>query len=205
MKRKYPKHDDCHGVVYKLTSPSGKIYIGQTIKLTSRLLSHKREARKGSHCWIHQAIAKYKLDSFQIEIIAKAQSAVELNELEIQFIQDLDARNPKVGYNSSLGGAQSPEIRKQVAERRRGYKHAEETKLKQARAACERWSNLEAREEHSKLCSGIPKTEEAKSAMRKPHRKSDKLKKPKSELHRRHLSEARKCFYAKQAAAKPAE
>lgn len=99
--------------------------------------------------------------------------------------------NPAVGYNMTLGGSMSPEIRRRVADKRIGYKQSEETKRKQAEAATLRWQNKELREQHSLDCLGA-KTEEHKVAMRKTHKKSDKLRKPKSEAHKKALSLARR-------------
>ena len=91
------------GSVYKVTSPSGKIYIGITItSLKERRRLHVKEANSGSRLPFHAAIRKYGADNMLWEIIDTAASWEELCELERKYIAEYDSKNS--GYNMTLGG-----------------------------------------------------------------------------------------------------
>lgn len=95
------------GIIYKYTSPSGKIYIGQTSHEQSRrkdFLSDKNYAGPK----INSARNKYGVENFEYEIIFKVESLIEsevkeiLNDKEIQYITLFDSFEN--GYNLDLGG-----------------------------------------------------------------------------------------------------
>ncbi len=92
-----------NGLVYKATSPSGKIYIGITItSLKERKRLHVKEANSGSRLPFYAAIRKYGADKILWEIIDTATSWEELCELERKYIAEHDSKNN--GYNMTLGG-----------------------------------------------------------------------------------------------------
>lgn len=92
--------------IYKLTSPSGKIYIGQTVDLVNRLLVYKR---KGAIIRpITKAIYKYGFENFTVDILWSTIDMTNikdiLNEMERDFIYLYDCLNPEKGYNLNSGG-----------------------------------------------------------------------------------------------------
>jgi group I intron endonuclease len=94
-----------YGIIYKYESPSNKIYIGQTINPEKRKQQHIQETINGSTKIFHNAIRKYGIDSFNYEILHKAYSKEELNELEIYYIEKYNSyyKNDN-GYNMTFGG-----------------------------------------------------------------------------------------------------
>lgn len=44
------------GVVYKITSPTGKIYVGKTYNFRKRMTWHKYATKKGSKIILHNSI-----------------------------------------------------------------------------------------------------------------------------------------------------
>ena len=57
-------------VVYKLTSPRGKSYIGQTCReLSQRLFEHESQARKGVKRKLYSALRKYPLNQWYKEVL----------------------------------------------------------------------------------------------------------------------------------------
>lgn len=102
-------------IIYKLTNTiNGKIYIGQTTRtLRRRFIEHARPSRKAL---VSKAMHKYGLSAFTAEVIEKAVSIEDLNELEIKWIRHYDCMSPN-GYNQCHGGDNST-----------GFKHREETK-----------------------------------------------------------------------------
>ena len=98
-------NDKIYGIIYCLTSPSGKQYVGQTANgIKRRLIEHKSAASKSkyNHLPLYKAINKYGLDTFEVVRLAEAFSAEELDSLEILFIKKLDAINS--GLNIEGGG-----------------------------------------------------------------------------------------------------
>jgi group I intron endonuclease len=99
------------GVIYKYTSPSGKIYIGQTINEKSRKNQHKiktilQQTKFG------KALAKYGFENFEYEVIIKFKPTLHieklkkvLNKLEKRYIKLYDSIDN--GYNLMTGGESS--------------------------------------------------------------------------------------------------
>jgi group I intron endonuclease len=89
------------GIIYKITSPSGKVYVGQTIKkFNDRISQHKSEY---SNCTlVKRAIDKYK-DQMKYEIIEENILLEQLDEREIYWIKELNSLAPN-GYNCNSGG-----------------------------------------------------------------------------------------------------
>lgn len=101
------------GIIYKYTSPSGKSYIGQTVKENKRKAQHKRSAFNemdaAYNAPFHKAIRKYGWDSFKYEIlytiIDDNEELVrdELNKREIYYIGKYNTLEK--GYNCTIGGS----------------------------------------------------------------------------------------------------
>lgn len=74
--------------IYKLTSPSGKHYIGQTTDIDKRLKHYKRVDCK-TQVKLFRAIEKYGFENFLIEILYETTNefkhmSLMLNALEIK-------------------------------------------------------------------------------------------------------------------------
>lgn len=95
------------GIIYKVTFPNQKYYIGQTMRTL--------EKRKKEHEWtylkrntaFYNAIRKYGWDSLMWETIDEADTREELNQKEIYWIKYYNScvlsKNSN-GYNSTYGG-----------------------------------------------------------------------------------------------------
>lgn len=96
------------GIIYKYTSPSGKVYIGQTLSERIRRNTFLNPKRLYAGGKIDKARQKYGPKNFKYEILDtvtdsdKKKLLDRLNELEIYYIQKYDSF--KNGYNSTLGG-----------------------------------------------------------------------------------------------------
>ena len=93
------------GVIYKITAPNGKGYVGQT-KGTA-------ESRFNQHCWhssygtaIHCAIVYHGREKMQLETLIILPDSL-LNEYEVKLI-DLHGTFEKWGYNGTRGGDINP-------------------------------------------------------------------------------------------------
>jgi len=103
--------------IYKYTNTiNGKVYVGKTDRpLNERHREHKYVSKIGNHHWAN-AIKKWGLDSFDIEILCEV-SSEEGAFVETAFIAALKSTNRYFGYNGTDGG-----------EGVLGYRHSEETK-----------------------------------------------------------------------------
>jgi group I intron endonuclease len=124
-----------YGIIYKAAGPTGKVYIGQTVKpLSARKSTHKYRALKQDRRGAFQAaLLDEGFSNFTWEQIDAAETAEELDRKEKEYIAHYDSMSPAKGYNGTDGGIKtvySPEARKKMSEAAKGRNHSEETKRK---------------------------------------------------------------------------
>lgn len=88
--------------IYKLISPSGKIYIGQTNNPDRRWQGSGKGYKNSPH--LYAAIQKYGWENFTREIIEENLSKREADEKEKYYIKLYDSTNISIGYNMAEGG-----------------------------------------------------------------------------------------------------
>jgi group I intron endonuclease len=109
------------GVIYcYYCIPTGKKYIGQTVKEKHRKRQHINHYKTGVDNKFYRAVRKYGWDNFIYGIIDYYDAEL-LNEQEVFYIGEYDTYHN--GYNSTLGG-----------EGMRGFTHNEETRKKLSKA-----------------------------------------------------------------------
>jgi group I intron endonuclease len=93
------------GFIYKITSPSGRIYVGKTKDLRKRINCHKCASKKGLNILLHNSIRKYGWDAHGFEIIEEIADEL-LNEREIALIKEYNTYflNNPLGMNMTIGG-----------------------------------------------------------------------------------------------------
>ena len=143
--------------IYKITSPSGKIYIGQSKDINLRIIYYKN-ARCKCQQKLYYSILKYGWDVHKFEIIHKCQE-LELNDLEAYYIKIYDSFNTEHGLNLTTGGNH--------------YKMSDETKLKIGAASrlrvCSEETRKKLSENSAKAFLGKHHSEEAKEKLRIKH------------------------------------
>jgi group I intron endonuclease len=174
------------GYIYKITSPSGKIYIGQTNDIEKRKIHYEKLLCKAQRL-LYSSIKKYGWDNHKLEVLLEVNDVSELLQLEIETIfkhKTNTVRHPNGnGMNLTDGG-----------EGVSGPKSNEwKNKMK------EKWASKEYREklskifntlEHKEICRnrqiGKKLSEETKNKMKErwdsneyKEKMSIKLKKPK--------------------------
>ena len=112
-------------IIYKHISPSGKIYIGQTINYEKRCTPGNYK----SSPYFYHAIQKYGWNNFEHIIIDICFTQEEANRLEKLYIAFYNTTNPEYGYNLSEGGNYKC-ILKGENNPFYGQHHTEETKQK---------------------------------------------------------------------------
>lgn len=138
--------------VYKIVNVlNNKYYVGMTKQdLIKRFSQHKQNAKNGKDTYLYNAIRKYGIDNFEIELICECSSKEECCLLEIKFISENES-----GYNLAKGGEGGFVVqdidtwKEKLKEARKGktpaigLKHSEETKQKCSEASNKYWENQE--------------------------------------------------------------
>lgn len=144
------------GIIYKYTSPSGKVYIGQTINEKGRRYQFKVSKFYGGGK-INNARNKYGAENFTYEVLKEIEldDIDKLNDLldqyEIEYINFYDSY--KNGYNSTEGGGgakgciRSEETKAKLSLVKQkennpfyGLKHSDETKKKMSDNNGAKWA-----------------------------------------------------------------
>jgi len=113
------------GYIYKITSPSNKIYIGQTKNIKHRISSYKTANCK-TQTKLYNSIKKYGWELHSVEILEEIEYDKNiLNILEIYYISIFDCLSES-GLNIRPGGKNSTisdDGRKRLSERMLGDKN----------------------------------------------------------------------------------
>lgn len=173
-------------VVYKHTSPSGKVYIGITGRENVNLRWCNGLGYSGNRYFI-AAIKKYGWNSFNHEILKSGLTFDEACDFEIKFIAEYKANNPKYGYNISSGGYCGNS----------GTHHSEESKRKISASNLNKVRSEETRKRISDGHKGLPSsmkgkhhTEETKqkiSIANTGHKHTEETKKKIAEASRNYI------------------
>lgn len=171
--------------IYKITNTAnGKVYIGQSVRLFSRLNDHHNALQNNCHHNQHlqNAYNKYG-DIFKFEIITHCDSEEKLDDLERYYIAYYDSTNPKKGYNKEDGGHfnkhPSEETKKKMSDSHKGEKnhmfgkkgknspnygraHSEEAKKKMSESHKGRTHSEETRKKISEINKGKILSKETK-------------------------------------------
>lgn len=155
------------GVIYKYTSPSGKVYIGQTIKEEVRKQQHKACY---DDTYFHRAIKKYGYENFTYEVLFwttskdKNNLKVILDALERFYIRKFKSNDRKYGYNGTSGGEGTydkvvgEETRMKLSAAAKGKHPSEETRKKLSDAMKGRFVSAETRQKKSQTTKGRSNT-----------------------------------------------
>jgi len=89
------------GIIYKITSPSGKVYVGQTMRSFEKRIREHRDMKSKCSA-VRNAIDKYG-DEMKYEIIEENVPQEQLDEREVFWINHFNSLAPN-GYNLKTGG-----------------------------------------------------------------------------------------------------
>jgi group I intron endonuclease len=109
-------------VIYKITSPSGKIYIGQSWSWIKRKSVYKRLSCK-EQVKIYNSLKKYGYDNHIVEIIEKLPLDISqeyLNCREVywwEYYKDLEIKMLNIRYPGSKGKMSEESIKKAITTR----------------------------------------------------------------------------------------
>ena len=147
-----------HYLIYKHTSPSGKIYIGQTS--FKNPIQRWRQGGKGyfrvnkygqyQQPAIVNAIKKYNWDLWKHELIDFCDTREEANNLEEYYISFYKSNNKDYGYNITSGG-----------DGHNGHSPSAETRKKISESVKKLWENEDYRKNQEIKHKGIIRSKEA--------------------------------------------
>ncbi len=179
--------------IYKITSPSKKVYIGQSVDVENRISHYKRLDCKGQ-TKIYNSLKKYGAKNHKFEILCEC-SKEELNDLEFYYVELYQSFNSEFGLNLREGGGcykVSDETKIKLSESKKGEKnHMFGTKgfwFGKKRAPVKGWKHSE---ESKKLISFNSKLRIVSDETKEKHRKN-KTGTKMSLASRIKISEARK-------------
>ena len=151
--------------IYKITSPTNKIYIGQSIDIKNRFIKYKcLDCKKQVR--LYRSFNKYGIDNHKFEIVLEC-SIDDLNDNE-RYYQDLYQCVSKNGLNciltssSDRNGERSEETKRKISNTLKGHKVSDETKLKLSVANIGKKHSEESKLKMSKVQKGSKHSEEAK-------------------------------------------
>jgi group I intron endonuclease len=147
-------------IIYKLTSPENKVYIGLTTRsLEKRIRGHICDWSRGKRSCpkLFDAFNKFPPSTWKIDIIYSTNNKDILLKKEIEFIQLYNSVN--VGYNTSLGGELG----------QYGIKVSDATKEKIRQARLGKPRSQELRDLISKYKKGIKLSDEHKRKLSHSH------------------------------------
>lgn len=164
-------------LVYKHTTPSGKIYIGITSKEASERWRNG-SGYKNKH--FENAIKKYGWNNIKHEILFKELTREEACLMEKLYIGLYNTTDRKYGYNLTYGGESgvlfTEEVKQKISNSLKGENHpmygkefSEERKQRISEAKLGHTTSKEARAKMSKSHTGKKVSFETKKRMSKSH------------------------------------
>ena len=118
-------------IVYKITNIiNDKLYFGvtqQEVKI--RWQQHKCNSNKKSY-YLYNAMKKYGIENFIIEVVFEANTKKEMLEKEIELITLFKTNNRLYGYNNSTGGESSRKGCKLTLEQRKKISEYQKTRIR---------------------------------------------------------------------------
>lgn len=160
-------------IVYRHTSPSGKVYIGITGADPRKRWQNGLGYRRNEYFF--RAILKYGWDNFTHEILHEGLTKAEACSREIELIAQFGSTDPAKGYNLAPGGEHATPTRETLLKRSaslRGKHLSAETRAKISAAGRGRRPSEATRKKLSEARRGhvVTKETRAKIAATKSHK-----------------------------------
>lgn len=140
--------------IYKIISPTGRIYIGQSVNIERRF-----SAYKGMNCRqqtkLYYSLLKHGVDQHEFSVLEVCDQDC-LDQLESYYIEKFNTFNSRHGLNlqsGGYGGKHSDESRQKISASRIGMVFSDETRLKMS----EKRKALNLKPSLGKVCSAETK------------------------------------------------
>lgn len=143
--------------IYKITSPTGRVYIGQSVDIKRRIRVYRYPEQVKSQRKLYDSLNKYGYAKHKFEIVMQC-DIEKLDEMEIFYIDAYNTFNTKHGLNCNHGGLSqaihSEETKRRRAESNKGRKASEEAKKRMSEAAMGRKQGFNQKLKKSKAMVG---------------------------------------------------
>jgi group I intron endonuclease len=170
------------GVIYKITNPKDKIYIGCTIDFKRRLSEYRRLSMNGQ-VKLYNSLVKYGFDNHIFEIVEECNEDI-LHEREIYWIKHFncieEGLNIRLGNRTgALMDSTKQKISKALKGRKvtweskgpKGYKYTEEQKQKLSQGLKEYYKHNSVKPKPKSVSPSI--VEEIRTKFNLGHKRSD--------------------------------
>lgn len=122
--------------IYKIVSPTNKLYIGQSVDIEKRFNGYKKLHCK-NQTKLYHSFKKHGVENHKFEVITECEIE-QLNELE-RYYQDLysvigTGLNCRLTESDDKSGEMSDETKLKIGLASKGRKHSDEAKLKMSLA-----------------------------------------------------------------------
>jgi group I intron endonuclease len=161
--------------IYKIVSPKGKVYIGQSIDVNKRWKEYEKMQGVIRQPRLYRSIRKYGLATHQFILVEECEIC-ELNNRE-RYWQDFFDATGKGGLNCRLTGTEdksgtlSEGTRRKMSATRKGRAVSESNKKRISDTLTGRTLSEETRNKMSKSKKGIQFSEQHLANLRKPRKK----------------------------------
>lgn len=120
--------------IYKITSPTGKIYIGQSVNIYKRWADYRSLCNCKQQGKLYNSFLKYGVKEHKFEIVCNCSTTKECNEMEIYYGKLYNVTDKNIGLNiRDCGGSKgslSNETIEKIRKANKGRKLTEEIKRK---------------------------------------------------------------------------
>lgn len=192
--------------IYKITSPSNKVYIGQSVDIQRRFKEYKARYSKAKNK-LNNSFSKHGVDNHKFEIIIEC-DVESLNELERYYQDFYDVLNTGLNClltkSSDRSGFISEEMKQKIGEKLKGRQYSQEykenmSKILKGRVFTDEWRRKLS--DNAKKRGVSPETQRKSVEARKGKPLSDETKKKLSEInkgrvisesHRKNIAKAKK-------------
>lgn len=137
-------------VVYRHTSPSGKVYIGMTKQSAEKRWQYGLGYRK--QVKFYRAIQKYGWENITHEVVSSGLSFEEAEQRERELIEQYRSCDNRFGYNVERGGNAQKGMSEETREKLRAANLTEESLARVREINRLRWSDPE---EHARMSERI--------------------------------------------------
>lgn len=169
-------------LVYKITFPNGKVYVGQTsCTLEARKSDHEYDStyKKYAHLPLYKAINKYGKDTLVWEVLIDNLSDEAANIWEQHYITLSNSSSKDKGYNRTSGGKKhfrhSDEtkelISKKIKEHSQIYWQDPKRREKSATITKKTWEDLGIRAKRSEAIKKVRSSEEQRKITSEDNKK----------------------------------
>lgn len=143
--------------IYKITSPTGRVYIGQSVDIKRRIRAYKYPEQVRSQRKLYNSLNKHGYKKHKFEIVAQC-DIEKLNDMEAFYVDAYQTFNTKHGLNCNYGGGSqavhSEETIRRRSESHKGKKFSAKTRKRMSEAAKGRKQGVKQKLNKSKAMIG---------------------------------------------------